>query len=356
MALSLFREKADPGSMTDVSRRRRLGHLSVVLAMTLLCTAAAPAAWLVLATSSPTPYAAPPPRHGYFALIGPGAWSVLPSDSECAARVHRSTWEPRPLNDKRNNTEPDPTAVHNALKARPRDTSGAYEPRWDSWLLPRVDGQFRGTTDEIFQWAACKWGLPDNVLRAIAVRESTWYQYPTYKSGLCVSNWGCGDVFADVDASTRTFCNNLARFGYDYQTIYGNGLCPKTYSIVGIMAWQSPEWGRMPGNQNGTFPFSRDSTAYAVDYLGAYLRGCYEGWEVWLAHVGNHHYGAGQLWGCVGSWYSGSWHDKAANEYIQNVKATWRSHTWLEVGWPLVGPGCSEEYGCIGPDPLSPQR
>ena len=50
--------------------------------------------------------------------------------------------------------------------ARPLAVDNNYDLRWDSWLLPRVDGQFEGTTDEIFQWAACKWGLPDDLLRA----------------------------------------------------------------------------------------------------------------------------------------------------------------------------------------------
>ena len=45
----------------------------------------------------------------------------------------------------------------------------------------------------------------------------------------------------------------------------------------------------MPDNQNGTFPFNRDSTAFALDYLGAFLRGCQEGWVHWL---GEHRCGA----------------------------------------------------------------
>ncbi len=247
---------------------------------------------------------------------------------------------------------PNAAAVHRALAIRPRNTSGAYDPRWDHWLLPRVDGQFRGTTDEILQWGACKWGLPDNLLRAIAVRESTWHQYATYGSGKCVSTWGCGDMFPRADRETRIFCDGLAAFGYDYQKDYGDGLCPKTFSMMGIMAWQDPDWGRMPGNQNGTFPFSRDSTAYAVDYVGAYLRGCLEGWELWLDHSGRHDYGPGQLWGCVGSWYSGAWKDAAARDYIRNVRAEWRNHTWLEVIWPMLRPVCWSSLECVSEDPL----
>jgi hypothetical protein len=348
----------DPVKSGAVRRRRRVRRLGLAAALVamLACggAVAAPFHHRDADVAAPPLSAAPPEPQGYFDYRGAGSWAGLPDDSACATQVHRSSWEPRSVNDKRNHTVPDAEAVHHALAIRPRNTTGAYDPRWDNWLLPRVDGQFRGTTDEILQWAACKWGMPDNLLRSIAVRESTWYQYPTYLSGMCVSNWGCGDITSEPGRATDRFCAGLARFGYDYQKDYGTGVCPKTYSIVGVMAWQAPSWGRMPGNQNGTFPFSRDSTAFAVDYLGGYLRGCVEGWEIWLDHSGAHDYGPGRLWGCVGSWYSGGWHDAAANDYISNVRAAWRSHPWLDVVWPIAGPGCSEQYGCIDGDRLGP--
>ena len=118
------------------------------------------------------------------------------------------------------------------------------------------------------------------------------------------------------------------------------------------MSWQAPSWGQMPDNQNGTFPFNRNSTAFAVDYLGAHLRGCYEGWEHWLANTGTRTYAAGQIWGCVGSWYSGDWLSSAANGYISRVQNELNNYTWLQPGWPSNRPGCSATYGCPGPDPL----
>ena len=38
----------------------------------------------------------------------------------------------------------------------------------------RVTGRFRGTTDEIIQWAAAKHGIDPDVMRAVAVVESYW--------------------------------------------------------------------------------------------------------------------------------------------------------------------------------------
>ena len=69
------------------------------------------------------------------------------------------------------------------------------------------------------------------------------------------------------------------------------------------------------------FPFSRNSTAFAVDYVGSYLRGCYEGWQHWLRETGTPTYAAGDMWGCVGAWFSGDWHSAGATRYLARVRA-----------------------------------
>jgi hypothetical protein len=190
------------------------------------------------------------------------------------------------------------------------------------------------------------------MLRAIAVRESTWYQYLTYPSGRCVVDWGCGDMVGTASPATVTYCNAVAATGgYDYQRDFGPGICPETFSIAGVMSWEAPPWGQMPDNQNGTFPFNRDSTAFAVDYLAADLRGCYEGWEHWLGSSGTPAYTAGDIWGCVGSWYSGDWHSSDADGYISRVQGELANFTWLQPDWRTVKPSCSKAYGCPGPDP-----
>ncbi len=291
-----------------------------------------------------------PPPGGYFHLRGVGAWRSLRGDRACAAAVHRSSWEPRPLNKVPNHVSPQRSKVRAAFAARPRSADGSFAARWDTWLLPRVSGAFTGKTDEIFQWAACKWGLPDNLLRAIAVRESTWYQYPTYTSGACVVNWGCGDIFDAASESSLQYCDGIAAIGgYDYQDDFSSGICPKTFSIAGVMSWEDPSWGPMRGNQNGTFPFNRNSTAFAVDYLGSDLRGCIEGWERWLVE------GTGfkgmrakdRMWGCVGAWYAGEWHSAAADGYIARVRRAWRDHVWRKPVFATIRPPCASAGGCV---------
>ncbi|MDT4963576.1 MAG: hypothetical protein QOF87_3223 [Pseudonocardiales bacterium] len=286
----------------------------------------------------------PPAEGGYFQLQPVGVWSALPSDASCASRVRYSTWEPRPDNGGPNHVMPDRSAAHRAFAARPVSVGGSEDPRWDSWLLQRVDGQFTGTTDEIFQWAACKWGLYDDVLRAIAVRESTWYQNEIYPSGRPVLDWGTGDMMPAGTAGASVYCDGIAANGRDFQEDFGASICPRTFSIAGVMSWQAPSWGQMPGNQNGTFPFSRRSTAFALDYLASQLRGCYNGWQYWLKHSGS--YRAGDLWGCVGAWYAGDWHSSGADGYISRVRNELANFTWLQADWPSIRPACVKTLGC----------
>jgi hypothetical protein len=301
------------------------------------------------AGTTPAVSTKPPPQGGYFpALPPPGDVRSLPAGTYCAKAVHRSSWEPRPDNYKRNHVLVQPAAVHEAFSTRPRSGSETYDPRWDTWLLPRVDGQFTGTTDEIIQWAACKWGLPDNFLRAEAYTESTWFQGETYPSGRCVPHFGCGDLFkAEPYPARKAYCDGLtAAGGYDYQADYGNGYCPKSFSIVGIMSWWNPSWGfSWPGNQNGTFPFTRDSTAMALDYMASQIRGCYEGWQWELGRS----YWPGDLWGCAGAWFSGGWHDTAAETYATRVQINEGDEPWLSLDFATMKPPCLPGYGCPGP-------
>jgi hypothetical protein len=293
----------------------------------------------------PASSAEPPPAGYVTAALPPGHTSQLPSDAVCAGRVHRSSWEPRPQNGPRNHGLVDPQALHASLSARPRWGSDGYAYEWDSWLLPRVDGQFTGTTDEIIQWAACKWGLPDNLLRAHAYLESAWFQYQVYPSGRCVDHYGCGDWFvSESESARRTYCDGLARLGgYDYQRDLGTGNCPKTFSIAGVMSWWNPDWGyHWALNQAGMFPFTRDFTAVALDYLGSQLRGCYEGWEWQLGPK----YAAGDLLACSGAWYAGSWRTQAGDRYSARLTEALTKRPWLSTRFVGREPPCTESFGC----------
>jgi hypothetical protein len=327
------------------TRRLALGRSLTIIA--LLAVLGVVVALVGVAQGGQRPRASfsdrPPDANGYFSTRPVGSWRHLPGDGACARLVHKSAWEPRPDNHQPNHRMPNVKRVHASLAARPRAVRGAYPKHWDRWVLQRVTGHYTGTTDEIIQWAACKWGISDNLLRAIAVRESNWYQYEVYPDGTCVVLNGCGDLSARASAATREFCVGTTD-RLPGRPRFAPGRCPKTFSIVGVMAWQKPSWGAMPGNQNGTFPFSVESTAFALDYLGSVLRGCYEGWMSWLGNAG--HYQPGHLRGCVGAWYAGSWRSPEADAYVHNVDVTLRSRPWLRPRWIDQELPCSPAHGC----------
>jgi len=323
----------------SVIPRTPLQRAALVLAVVVGTTAFA---WLAFgAVEKPAVNGSPPRTSGYFSTLPPGSWKHLPGDAACNERVHRSTWEPRPDNWVPNHTIPVERRVRESLAAQPHSS----DPRWNSWLLARVTGHHVGTTDENIQWAACKWGISDNLLRAFAVRMSTWYQYEIYPNGTCVLTFGCGDLLTAPDRATRKYCAGISQAGHDYERDFGAGRCPKTFSIVGVMSWQDPSWGRPPGQQNGTFPFVRDSTAFALDYLASYLRGCDEGWVHWLSNTGAETYSPGDIWGCVGSLYAGAWHTKSAVRFIADVSDHLRSRTWLSPAFAEFKPACSLRSG-----------
>jgi hypothetical protein len=58
-------------------------------------------------------------------------------------------------------------AFRNGQTDRYGRTALQYNP-----LTAYVTGAFSGTEDEIFQWVAQKWGIPEDIVRSIAVNES----------------------------------------------------------------------------------------------------------------------------------------------------------------------------------------
>jgi hypothetical protein len=221
--------------------------------------------------------------------------SPLPGGAECAARVRRSSWEGRPENIAANHRIPNAAQL---AKLHATARNGGVPPRF----FNRVDGDFTGTTDEIIQWGACKWGFDEDLVRAIAMDESHWRQ---------------------ADAGDWTTDTNLCPPG----SVSGGG-CYQSYGLLQIKYRSFP----------GTWPMSRDATAFNVDYKLAYQRACMEGGNEWLRQdiplPGFPAYPKGSqeqmLWGCVGDWFSGEWYDANALTYIKRVRAELANRGWEE--------------------------
>jgi hypothetical protein len=142
-----------------------------------------------------------------------------------------------------------------------------------------VNGRYRGTTDQIIQWAAYKWGLDEDTLRAVAVIESWWRQSAVGDNG---DSFGLFQV-------------------------------------------------RRPFHCFGQCTIARRSTAFNADYYGGIIRAYYDGRMPWLNTVERgRDYAPGDIWGSVGAWFAGRWWTPDAAGYIARVQQTLAERTWTQ--------------------------
>jgi hypothetical protein len=226
----------------------------------------------------------PPSTGARFATLPPG--SALPTGAECTARVRRSPWEPRPQNTTANQTVPAPRPV----------SIGGASAAFNATFAGRIDGNFTGTTDEIIQWASCKWGFDEDVTRARAIAESFWIQS------------SAGD-----NTSSPATCAEIGKAAP----------CSESYGLLQV---------RFTAHV-GTYPRAAESTAFNLDYTLANTRACYEGDLTWLNNFERGGtYARGDLWGCVGLWFSGRWYVNN-QPYIATVQGHLAEKPWLKAGF-----------------------
>jgi hypothetical protein len=238
------------------------------------------------ATPSPGPTSSVAPA-GHFSTLPPG--SPLPDDATCASRV-RTVAENKRMNAAANATRGSQTI--------PASFFSGDDARDGTLIGPRIDGAYTGTTDEILQWAACKWGIDEDIVRAQAVTESWWRQTTL------------GDFGTDV-----TQCPPGHGLGVDGTA----GQCPQSYGIL---------QNRYPF-EVASWPGIATSTAFNADLAYGIWRGCFEGYETWLNTVDRGStYAAGDAWGCVGRWFAGRWHTAPADQYISTVQSNLNGRIW----------------------------
>ncbi len=158
----------------------------------------------------------------------------------------------------------------------------------NKWIAPRINGNFTGTTQEILRWAACKWGVDQNMVFAQAAVESWWRQTTKgdWESGGCPPGHGPG-----VDGQP--------------------GLCPQSWGIL---------QNRYP-YEKSSWPGIAKSTAMNADTAYGIWRACFDGYETWLNTVEHGQtYKAGDAWGCIGRWFAGRWHTQPARQYVAKVR------------------------------------
>jgi hypothetical protein len=213
-----------------------------------------------------------------------------------------------------------------------------------TWMK-MVDGQYTGTTEMIIRWAACKWGMDEDMIRAQAMSEhGTWVQWNA-----------AGDARYSVNQ-----CQAGNNPDHDSTNLWGYLIANACYQSWSI--WQSKVVYRRPNVGSWTtWPAMNESTAFAADYRYAAQRSCMNGdrsgyfknkgtggaYLADIARATTSPDGASphKFWNpitgayatnleyvefaCLGAHFSGQWMDRDAQPYVNSLLTHWRKQDWL---------------------------
>jgi hypothetical protein len=278
----------------------RPAPVSRPLVLALVCAALAASCGGGGAAPSAEPRVRPGPGPAHFTTLPPGA--SLPSGAQCASWIRAVAPLPET---KRVNLAANQTTGHR-LAANPFDAD-SDDRRANSHVAPRVDGGFTGTTWQVLRWAACKWGIDEDLAYAQGAQES-WWRQPSL-----------GDYQPDAAA-----CPPGHGLGVDGRP----GQCPQSYGVL---------QDRYPFLRS-SWPGIARSTAMSADTAYAVWRACFEGYERWLGtNDRGQPYAPGDAWGCIGRWVSGRWHTPPAEKYIASVRGLLQRRVWEQPDFRELG-------------------
>ena len=133
-----------------------------------------------------------------------------------------------------------------------------------------IDGAYGGTTDNIIRVYACKWGIEENYLRAVAWLETRWHQ-------------DCAEAHGGVGCSEGGDLNNPGgcTTGLPITSITPNGQFCQLQGFGGLIyPNQYDSWSIMQNKVYYawmTWPMMQQSTPFAVDFTAAEIRACVDG-------------------------------------------------------------------------------
>ena len=173
------------------------------------------------------------------------------------------------------------------------------------------DGMRHPSTDDLIQWAAHKWGISENWLRAEYVVESYWNQFNLGDDTKVSSGW------YDL---------------YPYQS-----RIPHSSNVDQSLGITQVRWAPDGSFPPGTEPLRWESTAFNIDEQASTIRFYYDNPSGARYSWGDSSYAPCQKWPSLGGWFRPyPWGNAGQASYIKSVGADLNERAWTSssfVGW-----------------------
>lgn len=200
----------------------------------------------------------------------------------------------------------EPTEAQLQRFHRARTSTGQPITRFNPYLayVDGRDGLRKPSTDDLIQWAAQKWGIPEDWLRAAFVQESFWNQYQL------------GD---EASVSSRAYSE------YPVQSRVSGST--SVYMSMGIT---QVKWAPNGAVGAGTEPLRWESTAFNVDYQAAMVRFYYDNPSGARSAWGDKSYAPCEAWNSIGGWFNPyPWGNSGQEKYTGQIRHNLADRAWL---------------------------
>ena len=173
------------------------------------------------------------------------------------------------------------------------------------------DGLRDPSTDDLIQWSAHKWGIPENWLRAEYVQESYWNQFQLGDEGTVSRSW--------------------------YDRYPPQARVPHRLEVYRSMGITQVQWTPDASVGPGSEPLRWESTAFNLDYQAAMVRFYYDNPSGARSAWGDATYVPCQPWRSIGGWFRPyPWGNADQAGYIKKVRSHLADRTWTSSsfeGW-----------------------
>ena len=203
-----------------------------------------------------------------------------------------------------------PSAAQLATFWSAKDSLGQPILQFNPYLkyVDGLDGLKQPSTDDLIQWGAHKWGIPENWLRAEYVLETYW------------DSFSRGDL-TSVSHADYPLYPPQSRVRGQFEA----------YQSLGI---SQVRWDPEGDVSAGTEPLRHLSTAFNIDYQAAMLRFYYDNPGGARKEWGDSSYVPCQQWNSIGAWYDPyPWGNSGQAQYVSKVQSDLAATTWETPGF-----------------------